>query len=58
MSALEAKGEERAQVRARVSLVDNGALGNRRILDLPYSVTVINEASLRNRQVKTLGRVF
>lgn len=58
ISALEARGEERLKVRARASLVDNGALGNRRILDLPYSVTVINEANLRNRQVKSLGRVF
>jgi len=40
------------------AIVDSGALGQRSVLDTPFSSTVVTAADLRDRQARKLGDVF
>jgi len=37
---------------------ENGALGEKSLLDTPFSVTVVNEAELSRRQANSVGQIF
>ncbi|MCQ8239508.1 TonB-dependent siderophore receptor [Rhizosaccharibacter radicis] len=53
-------GPETVEVtgRRRDPVVQGGALGNRRVLDTPFSIRTVTAAELQERQVKSLARVF
>ena len=45
-------------VRPRGQRLHSGALGQRSVLDTPFSNTVVTAADLRDRQARKLGDVF